>query len=252
MEGTIWNRPPDLTDGYTPVGVVVTRMATQQSPKAFAKELRDEFRAAMEEAVEEYFTPRHFEEDLGGREGLIRTMFPDYAWRELFLGTLPTTRQLDLVYRQGDPYYDDRDIVVGLTKQLKDEIKHARIFSNYAAQFGAPADMTTWTPEHYASNVEMCRAATEYEAPHLVAAGFQCSTEIKAALEIRRMADYLEPVYPNMADTLRTVAADEGDHVHVGQLIIERFASPEDVPEMRRVAERKKEATLAHLRAKKA
>lgn len=225
-------------------------MATQESPAEFAHSLRREFREEMRAAVNEYFNEAYFER-IGGPEELIRTMFPDYAWRELFLGTLPTTRQLDLVYRQGDPYYDDRDIVVGLTKQLKDEIKHARVFSNFAEQFDAPADMTTWTPDHYDKNVEMCRAAVEYEKPHLVAAGFQCSTEIKAALEIGNMADYLEPTYPNMANTLRTVAADEGDHVHVGQLIIERFAKPEDVDEMRRVAEIKKEATLAQLRTQK-
>jgi hypothetical protein len=226
-------------------------MAVDQSPADFARSLQREFREEMRVAVNEHFNEAYFDR-MGGREALIRTMFPDYAWRELFLGTLPTTRQLDLVYRQGDPYYDDRDIVVGLTKQLKDEIKHARVFSNFAEQFDAPADMTTWTPEHYEKNVQMCRAAVEYEQPHLVAAGFQCSTEIKAALEIRNMADYLEPEYPNMAETLRTVASDEGDHVHVGQMIIERFAGPDDVEEMRRVAEIKKEATLEHLRANKA
>lgn len=225
-------------------------MAASHSPAEFAEALQREFREEMRAAVDEHFNETYFD-DIGGPETLVRTMFPDYAWRELFLGTLPTTRQLDLVYRQGDPYYGDRDIVVGLTKQLKDEIKHARIFSSFAEQFDAPADMTTWTPGHYETNVEMCRAAVEYEKPHLVAAGFQCSTEIKAVFEIRNMADYLETTYPDMAGTLRSVASDEGDHVHVGRLIIERFAEPEDVEEMSRVAERKKEATLAQLRAEK-
>lgn len=225
-------------------------MAAAETPAEFAESLQAEFREDMRTAVDKYFNEAYFDR-IGGPEALIRTMFPDYAWRELFLGTLPTTRQLDLVYRQGDPYYDDRDIVVGLTKQLKDEIKHARVFSNFAEQFDASADMTTWTPDYYEKNVDMCRAAVEYEKPHLVAAGFQCSTEIKAALEINNMADYLEPTYPNMADTLRTVVADEGDHVHVGRMIIERFAEPDDVDEMRRVAEIKKEATLEQLRAQK-
>lgn len=225
-------------------------MAAAETPAEFAKSLQAEFREDMRTAVNEYFNEAYFDR-IGGPEALVRTMFPDYAWRELFLGTLPTTRQLDLVYRQGDPYYDDRDIVVGLTKQLKDEIKHARVFSNFADQFDSPADMTTWTPDYYEKNVDMCRAAVEYEKPHLVAAGFQCSTEIKAALEINNMAAYLEPAYPNMADTLRTVASDEGDHVHVGRMIIERFAGPDDIEEMRRVAEIKKEATLEQLRAQK-
>lgn len=226
-------------------------MATTESPAEFASALQQEFREEMRVAVNEHFDEAYFD-DVGGPDALVRTVFPDYAWRELFLGTLPTTRQLDLVYRQGDPYYDDRDIVVGLTKQLKDEIKHARVFSNFAEQFGAPADMTTWMPDHYEKNVTMCRAAVEYEKPHLVAAGFQCSTEIKAALEIGNMADYLEGTYSNMAETLRTIVSDEGDHVHVGRKIIERFAESEDVEEMRQVAEIKKEATLEQLRAPKA
>lgn len=220
-------------------------MAT--TPAEFADALQSEFREEMRTAVDKHFNESYFDR-IGGPDALIRSVFPDYAWRELFLGTLPTTRQLDLVYRQGDPYYEDRDIVVGLTKQLKDEIKHARIFSNFAEQFDAEADLTAWTPDHYEKNVAMCRAAVEYEQPHLVAAGFQCSTEIKAALEIANMAEYLEPTYPNMAGTLRSIAADEGDHVHVGRKIIERFAKPEDVEAMRDAAEVKREATLEQLR----
>ncbi|MFC7116528.1 hypothetical protein ACFQH2_18460 [Natronoarchaeum sp. GCM10025703] len=53
---------------------------------------------------------------------------------------MPPVRQIDLIYRRGDPYYNDRKLIVGLGKQIQDEIKDARVFSNLSAQFGVDAD----------------------------------------------------------------------------------------------------------------
>ncbi len=223
-------------------------MATSETPTEFAKEMTMSYREKMRADVDTYYSTEYFER-LGGPEAVIRVEFPHTAWRELFIGCLPANRQLHLVYEQGDPYFDDRDIVIGLLKQIRDEVKHAREFSNLAEQFGVPCDLVHMEPENHEKLIEQTRAAVEWEKPHYVAAGFQCSTEIMAAFMIENMADYIEPEYPDVATVLRDIASDEGDHVHAGRLIIKRFSAPEDFEQMEQIAENKYTAAKAVLKA---
>lgn len=222
-------------------------MATSNvEPGDFIGEMTREYRGKMEAVVDEYYSEAYFDR-LGGPDAVIREEFPHTAWRELFIGCLPSNRQLHLVYEQGEPYGRDRDLVVGLLKQIRDEVKHARVFSNLAGQFGVENDLVSWEPPHYDLLVEQTQAAVEHDRPQYISAGFQCSTEIMAAFMIGNMATYLEPEYPDIATTLRDVVADEGDHVHVGRLIAGRFATPDDFEEMEDIARRKYEAAVAVL-----
>lgn len=220
--------------------------AESVGPGEFVRAMTSEYREKMEWVVNEYYNDDYFEQ-LGGPEEVIRTEFPHTAWRELFIGCLPANRQLHLVYEKGDPYGSDRDLVVGLVKQIRDEVKHARVFSNFSEAFGVESDLVTWTAPHYDALVKQCRAAVDHDEPHYISAGFQCSTEIMAAFMIENMADYIEPEYPDIAAALRDVASDEGDHVHVGRLIAKRFATPDDYEHMEEIAQRKYEAAVAVL-----
>lgn len=213
-------------------------MATSEDPREFMADMTSEYRTQMERVVDEHYNEEYFDR-LGGPEEVIKTEFPHTAWREMFIGCLPANRQIHLVYEQGEPYDRDRDIVAGLLKQMRDEVKHARVFSNLATEFDVESDLVTWTPEHYEPLVEQCRAAVEWDKPHFIAAGFQCSTEIMAAFMIRNMADYIEPEYRNVAASLRDVASDEGDHVHVGRKTAIRFAEPGDFERMEEIAHEK-------------
>jgi hypothetical protein len=211
--------------------------STTKSPEGFIADLMDEARERAERMADTYYSEEYFDR-LGGPEATIRAEFPAFAWKEFYHGLLPPVRQIDLIYRRGDPYYDDRDLIVGLGKQIRDEIKHARIFSNLAEQLGVEADMATWeAPNHpdgyYDKLVQAGYAGADHEEPHHVAAGFQCSTEISAAFQIQNLADYLEDEYPNVANSLRDIVADEGDHSHAGRLVARRFTTPEDYDPMR-------------------
>jgi len=219
---------------------------------AFVEELKNEARDRAKEMAEEYYDEEYFER-LGGPEATIRAEFPAFAWKEFYYGLLPPVRQCDLIYRRGEPYYDDRDLIVGLGNQIRDEIKHARIFSNFAERFGAEADMVTWEAPHhpegyYEKLVAAGYAGADHEEPHHVAAGFQCATEIGAAFQVRNLASYLEPEYPNVASALEDVAADEGDHNHLGGLIAKRFGSPADHERMRGIFEEKFDAIHAGMK----
>lgn len=217
-----------------------------RSPDEFVQNLMNEHKSKAEQLADEYYNDEYFDR-LGGPEATIRAEFPAFAWKEFYYGLLPPVRQIDLIYRRGDPYYDDRKLIVGLGKQIRDEIKHARIFSNLAAQFGVDADMATWTaPNHpdgyYDTLVEAGYAGADHEEPHHVAAGFQCSTEIGAAFQIRNLSDYLSDEYPDIANSLNDIVADEGDHTHAGRLVAKRFATPEEYETMEALAQAKYES----------
>lgn len=219
---------------------------SHESDAGFIDELMEEHRQKAKELANTYYDEEYFER-LGGPEATIKTEFPAFAWKEFYYGLLPPVRQADLIYRRGEPYYDDRDLIVGLGKQIRDEIKHARIFSNFAERFGVDADMVTWNapyhPEgYYEKLVAAGYAGADHEEPHYVAAGFQCSTEVGAAFQVRNLATYLESSYPNIANALKDIAADEGDHNHLGGLIAKRFGSPEDYERMEEIAQEKYEA----------
>ena len=208
----------------------------------------EEYRIKMENAVEKYFTDEYFD-SLGGPLAMMQKQFASQAWREFYIGCLPPARQMTQIYEIGDPYFRDRDLIVGLGEQIRDEVKHAKIYANLSEQVGVPCDLATWTDGNYDKLVTKCRLATEWEKPHYIAAGFQISTEIVAAETSRRMGEYVEDEYPEIAKTLFDVTADEGDHIHCGRLISKRFAKEEDFDFMHKIAEKKYKAALAILEA---
>lgn len=88
------------------------------------------------------------------------------------------------------------------------------------------------------------RAGPEYSA-----VGMQCSTEIIAVHTLNRIADYVEDQRPSAA-AFREVASDEGDHVHVGRMMVTRFADPDEIPVLREITETKRERITEMLRTR--
>lgn len=220
-----------------------------QSTSEFIEAMTDEYRTKMGELIDTHYDRRYFEA-VGDPEAVIHSEFPRQAWEEFYTGCLPPARQLNLVYDQGDPFGRDRDIVMGLIKQIQDEAKHGRIISSLADDVGVDADPLTWEAPYHDVLVGQVETAMNRDEPHLIAAGLQLSTEIMAAFMIRNLADYVEPDFPDVADTLRNdIAADEGDHIHIGRLIGKRFATPDDHETMTEIARQKYEFTERTLEA---
>ena len=210
---------------------------------SFVNDFTEEYRIKMENAVEKYFTDEYFD-SLGGPLAMMQKQFASQAWREFYIGCLPPARQMTQIYEIGDPYDRDRDLIVGLGEQIRDEVKHAKIYANLSEQVGVPCDLATWTADNYDRLVAKCRLATEWEKPQYIAAGFQVSTEIVAAETSRRMGEYVENDYPEIAKTPFDVTSDEGDHIHCGRLIVKRFATEDDFDFMHEIAEKKYNAAL--------
>lgn len=215
--------------------------ATDTEVAEFVDALSTEYKDKVERVVNENLTEKYYD-DIGGPEAVIRTQFPSQAWREFYIGLFPPSRQVTQIYERGEPYGRDRDLVVGLGKQIRDEVKHANILSRLAGEFGAECDLASWEGDQYERQIALCQSATEWDEPHKIAAGFQASSEIVAAVNAENMAAYLDDSYPRVARSLRDIAADEGDHVHVGRLIMKRFATPDDFDELEAIAQRKYEA----------
>ena len=215
---------------------------------SFVNDFTEEYRIKMETAVETYFTDEYFD-SLGGPFAMMQKQFASQAWREFYIGVLPPAKQLTQIYEIGDPYDRDRDLVVGLGEQIRDEVKHAKIYANLSEQVGVKCDLATWTDTNYDKLVAKCRLAVEWDKPQYIAAGFQVSTEIVAAETSRRMGEYVEDDYPEIAKTLFDITSDEGDHIHCGRLIVKRFATEDDFDYMREIAEKKYAAALAILEA---
>lgn len=212
----------------------------------FLNETTSTFRNEMQELVERYYSDEYFDA-LGGPEAVIHEAVPDLAWREWFNGAMIPARQMHYVFEMGDPYDRDRDIMVGLIKQIRDEAKHGNTLANISRRFGLRMDFANWDEwldEDVAEAlIQQNRAAMvpDREGPQYSAVGMQCSTEILAVHTLHRMAEYLEPEYPNTADAMREIASDEGDHVDVGRMVVARFASPEEIPVLREITETKKD-----------
>lgn len=214
----------------------------------FTADLASRNRERMEETVDRYYNEAYFE-SLGDADDVIRSEFPYRGWREFFFGCLPANRQITLIVEQGEPWHRDRDLVVGLFKQIRDEVKHARIYTNLAGRFGAETDLATWTPDTYDELVAQGNASMNWDAPHHISAAFQCGTEIQAAFMTRNLADYLREYYPDVARALQDIVTDEGDHVHAGRLTMHRFATPDDFERLEEISDMKYEAALQSLKA---
>ncbi|RQG87939.1 hypothetical protein EA462_13840 [Natrarchaeobius halalkaliphilus] len=232
-------------------------MSDTQSQEAvtFLNETTAEFRNEMGELVQKYYSDEYFDE-IGGPEAVVHQVVPDLAWREWFNGAMIPARQMHYVFEQGDPYYRDRDIIVGLSEQIRDEVKHANTLANISRRFGVDMDFAQWDQwldEDVAEALvaqHQAAMAPEYEGPQYSAVGMQCSTEIIAVHTLHRMANYMESSYPNAADQMREIANDEDDHVHVGRMIVERFSTPEDIPVLREITETKRERIENMLRTR--
>lgn len=224
-------------------------------PWEYIQDQTKEMRERMETAVNQYYDTEYFEA-IGEPRDVIEREFPHFAWREFFLGCLPMNRQVNQIYEQGHPFRRDVDLVLGINKQIRDELKHSKIFANYCEEFDVYCDLsypskTIRSEEELESLIQMTKNTAEHDKPHHIAGITQCGTEIMAAHMVDNIADHLEPEYPDIASTLHSVSADEGDHIHVGRLTFARFAEPEDIPEIRDKLETKYEKAVKVLEVKK-
>lgn len=229
---------------------------TYQVMEEFVREETTTVREVAEDIAAAYFSEEFFDA-IGGQEAALRDALPLIAWREWWNGVTPVMRQLHYVYEQGDPYGEDRDLIIGLSKQIRDEIKHSQEQSKITRQFGGEVNLVDWEENSWMdegtarSLIKQNKSAVvpDREGPHYAAFGLQCSTEILAVESLKQLSDYVGDTYPSVASTLASHISDEGDHIYLGKELTRRFGDPEEREELRAISERKQEAAEESFRA---
>ncbi len=196
-------------------------------------------------------------------DGLLRWL-RSLMWREYSLGVHVPARMISLIP------HEHQDLKLLLSTQIADEWKHAQIFSRRASELGGDGDLAHYIPDK--ADWEIYHSTYDWHHPEELAASLNVTGEVWLQLLYKHLADRRRPVVDvETARALRdevlseptydeggilddrTVLAlrgevipDEGRHVRIGRLIIERLATTATAQDrVRRAVERKREGLMS-------
>lgn len=146
-----------------------------------------------------------------------------HMWNELYLGVLPPARELELLQRQG-AFEDNLDLFLMLSDQIRDEVKHSKLFSRRLEELGGNPNILDFEPTP--EQERMLELMVDHDNIVGPAATLQISSEPMLA---RIMSGIIENdvVDRRSQEVFRQSELDEGNHINTGKKIIERFATEE-------------------------
>jgi hypothetical protein len=194
-------------------------------------------------------------------EGLIEYC-RSLMWREYMLGVHVPAKALALLPD------DAQDLKSLLTRQILEEWKHSRVFSERVRALGGDAELTHYTPS--AGDWEVYHGTYDWNHPVELVTSLNCTGEVmitrmfkvlvdpKRLLVDERTADVIREqiladdergldslVDPDTAKCLEEdVIPDEGQHIRFGRMILERFATSTEVQRMALQVQQAKMAAL--------
>jgi hypothetical protein len=205
---------------------------------------------------------RDFTEPLVG-ESLLRWL-RSLMWREYALGVHAPAKMLVLLPPE------QQELKFLLSTQIADEWKHAQIFSQRVRELGGDGDISRYQPSE--PDWEVYRSTCDWDHPEEIAASLNVTGEVWLQLLYKHLADGAAPrLDPETARTIREqvleeptyaeggilddqtvlklreeVIPDEGRHIKIGRLLIERMAtSPEAQARVLAAVERKRRGLMA-------
>jgi len=191
----------------------------------FASELVDKYSRIGNDLASTVFGDGH---EITGEAKVL--MLKMHMWNELYLGVLPVNREIELLQERG-ALRDNLDLFVRLADQIRDEVKHSKLFSRRIEELGGNPNILEFeaTEEQW----ETLEIMTDHD--HIVgpAAAIQVSSE---SILARIMTTIIENdvVDRRTREVFRQSEIDEGNHINNGKVILTRFA---DDPETKRYAE---------------
>jgi hypothetical protein len=186
-----------------------------------------------------------------------------FMWREYALGVHPPAKMITLLPD------DCQDLKLLLSSQMADEWKHAQIFSDRVSALGGDGDLAGYRPTE--ADLEAYRATMDFEHPEELAASLNVTGEVWLQCLYKRLADPRSPrLDPDTARAVRDeilaesgyaegcilddrtalrlreeVIPDEGRHIRIGRMVIERMATtPEAQERVRAAVARKREGLM--------
>ena len=146
-------------------------------------------------------------------------------FREYWLGVIPPSKQLI-----GLPD-TEVELKVLITRQLCEEFLHYRVFAQRVNELGDNGNLADYEP--FPEDLAMRTVTNDYEEPWELAAALQIYGEIILITTYKWM---MEVVDAKTAALIRDqVLVHEGSHIRNGRLILEKFATTDEI--QRRVQE---------------
>lgn len=186
----------------------------------FAKKMiqrAEEFAAIMQDNVYQDRTPLSEERTLG--------LLKSQMYREYYLGVLPPSKQLIMIPDS------EVELKVLITRQLCEEFLHYRVLSERLEEMGANGSLSAYEP--LPQDLDMYRLTFEYQTPWEIAASLQVFGETILITSQKWMIDVVDERSAKIMQD--EILVHEGTHIRNGRLVLERYATTEDI--QRRVEE---------------
>lgn len=166
---------------------------------------------------------------------LIR-MLRSFMWNEFYFGTYPPAKQMNMVYEMsGRDVSQHINIVLELANMARDELKHAKLFSNRIEELGGNPDLREYDPTN--EQLELFHRVYDRDDIVAVAAGQQMGTERFVPIIFQALIDY-DIVDDRTKEVLHSADLDEPNHLNVGRRIVVEFGDNEEIQELAREVNR--------------
>ena len=153
--------------------------------------------------------------------GLLKSQM----YREYYLGVLPPSKQLIMIPDS------EVELKVLITRQLCEEFLHYRVLSERLEEMGANGSLSAYEP--LPQDLDMYHLTFEYQTPWEIAASLQVFGETILITSQKWMIDVVDERSAKIMQD--EILVHEGTHVRNGRLVLERYATTEDI--QRRVEE---------------
>jgi hypothetical protein len=145
------------------------------------------------------------------------------AWLEYWNGTNPPAKQMIGLEKD----QANIDILLRLSQQIIDEVKHQRVWSKWVQTYGGNPRIQDYKVDP--DVLQMYRATFDFNEPEEIAASLQCTGEAILSFHLGGKMDPKDSIsyrcFPEdlRMDIAKSVIAEEPRHIAVGREIIIRF-----------------------------
>lgn len=179
------------------------------------------------EEAAKYLVDQMYDDDSRVEGEALVQMLRSFMWNEFYFGTYPPAKQMNKVYERNDrDVSQDIDIVIELANMARDELKHAKLFSNRIEELGGNPDIRDYTPTD--EQVEMFHQVYDHDDLVCLAACQQMGIERFVPVIFQALVDH-DVVDDRTKEVLHSADLDEPNHLNVGRKIVLRFGTQEDV-----------------------
>ena len=151
---------------------------------------------------------------------------------------------MNMIYELSDRDVSQHiDITLELANMARDELKHAKLFSNRVEELGGNPDLREYDPTP--EQLELFHRVYDRDDIVALAAGQQMGTERFVPIIFQALIDY-DIVDDRTKEVLHSADLDEPNHLNIGRRIVVEFADNKATQELAREASRDAcEATYA-------